>query len=123
MDNHERSTLEQILNLLHGLLGRGDAKADYRPELTFVPDNPDGVLVFPDSRAEKEKSPPNEGTKEDIVRFTDEEIRQMSTNKTFTRIIRISGFSAHLRTHASGKNTISYVYAITREEWKKMKEN
>lgn len=108
MDNHERSTLEQILNLLHGLLGRGDAKADYRPELTFVPDNPDGVLVFPDSRAEKEKSPPNEGTKEDIVRFTDEEIRQMSTNKTFTRIIRISGFSAHLRTHASGKNTISY---------------
>jgi len=22
-----------------------------------------------------------------------------------------------------GKNTISYVYAITREEWKKMKEN
>ena len=43
MDNHERSTLEQILNLLHGLLGRNDAKADYRPELTFVPDNP-GLL-------------------------------------------------------------------------------
>ena len=52
MDNHERGTIEQILNLLHGLLGRDDAKADYRPELTFVPDNPDGILVFPDSRAE-----------------------------------------------------------------------
>ena len=38
MDNHERGTIEQILNLLHGLLGRDDAKADYRPTLTFIPD-------------------------------------------------------------------------------------
>ena len=57
MDNHERGTIEQILNLLHGLLGRDDAKTDYRPTLTFVPDNPDGVLVFQDYRTEKGKSP------------------------------------------------------------------
>ena len=35
MDNHERSTLEQILNLLHGLIGRDDAKADFRPDLSL----------------------------------------------------------------------------------------
>ena len=58
MDNHERGTIEQILNLLHGLLGRDDAKADYRPELTFVPDNPDGILVFQDYRTEKENKYP-----------------------------------------------------------------
>ena len=110
MDNHERSTLEHIANLLHGLLGRDDAKADYRPELTFVPDNPDGVLVFPDSRAGKEKSPSADtgGSEDDIVRFNDEEIRQMSTNRTFTRIIRLCGFSAHLRMRASGKNSVTY---------------
>lgn len=110
MDNHERGTIKQILNLLHGLLGRDDAKADYRPELTFVPDNPDGVLVFPDSRAGKEKSPSADtgGSEDDIVRFNDEEIRQMSTNRTFTRIIRLCGFSAHLRMRASGKNSVTY---------------
>ena len=110
MDNHERGTIKQILNLLHGLLGRDDAKTDYRPTLTFVPDNPDGVLVFQDYRTEKEKSPSADagGAEDDIVRFNDEEIRQMSTNRTFTRIIRLCGFSAHLRMRASGKNSVTY---------------
>ena len=38
MDNHERSTLEQILAMLHGLIGRDDAKDDFRPDLSFVSD-------------------------------------------------------------------------------------
>ena len=38
MDNHERSTLEQILAMLHGLMGRDDAKADFRPDLSLVSD-------------------------------------------------------------------------------------
>ena len=117
MDNHERGTIEQILNLLHGLLGRDDAKADYRPTLTFIPDNPDGVLVFPDCRTEKEKSPTeNTGDSEDgIVRFNEKEIRLMSVNKTFTRVIRLCGFSAHLRTHASGKTSVTYELRFRRD--------
>ena len=80
MDNHERSTLEQILNLLHGLIGRDDAKADFRPDLSFVSESPDSseteTLVFPPDfpperkkkkalrkRARKKKSPPKNGGK------------------------------------------------------------
>ena len=61
MDNHERSTLEQILAMLHGLIGRDDAKADFRPDLSLVSDRPEDsgteTLIFP-SRifAEPEKT-------------------------------------------------------------------
>ena len=59
---------------------------------------------------EKEKSPQllAEGSEGDIVKFNEEEIRQMSTNKTFFRVFKLCGFTAHLRTHASGKHTYTY---------------
>lgn len=74
MDNHERSTLEQILAMLHGLIGRDDAKDDFRPDLSFVSDRPDSsgteTLIFPSrifAEAENEKSPPAsaEGTEKE----------------------------------------------------------
>ena len=57
MDNHERGTIEQILNLLHGLLGRDDAKADYRPTLTFIPDNRMAFSSFRTAEQKKKKAP------------------------------------------------------------------
>ena len=108
MDNHERSTLEHIANLLHGLLGRDDAKADYRPELTFVPDNPDGVLVFPDSRAGKEKSPSADavGAEEGIVRFTKKEILKMP--KKFREQFKLNGYWVTIRQRIRGKTSCNY---------------
>ena len=108
MDNHERGTIEQILNLLHGLLGRDDAKADYRPELTFVPDNPDGILVFPDSRAEKGKSPAADavGAEEGIVRFTKKEILKMP--KKFREQFKLNGYWVTIRQRIRGKTSCNY---------------
>lgn len=82
MDNHERSTLEQILAMLHGLMGRDDAKADFRPDLSLVSDRPDSsvteTLIFPSRifaepenekalrlppKAQKKKSPTKIGGK------------------------------------------------------------
>ena len=74
MDNHERSTLEQILAMLHGLIGRDDAKADFRPDLSLVSDRPEDsvteTLIFPSrifAEPENEKSPPAsaEGTEKE----------------------------------------------------------
>lgn len=58
-----------------------------------------------------EKSPPQiaEDTEEDIVQFTEEEIRPVSVkNKTFTKAFRLDGLIAHMRTHESGKNSFTY---------------
>ena len=106
MDNHERGTIEQILNLLHGLLGRNDAKADYRPELTFVPDNPDGILVFPDSRAEKEKFA-EERRDGCFLKFTDKELQKMASYFKDDYLLH-AGEIAHIRQKENGTFEIRY---------------
>ena len=44
MDHHEREMLQNILELLHQLVGYADAKSDFRPALRFVEDS--NVLPF-----------------------------------------------------------------------------
>ena len=113
MDNHERSTLEQILAMLHGLIGRDDAKADFRPDLSFVSESPDSseteTLVFParlSAGTEKEKSPPKEGTQEEksaeerregrFLKFTDKELQKMASYFKKDYLIH-AGEVAHIR--------------------------
>ena len=107
MDNHERSTLDQILAMLHGLIGRDDAKADFRPDLSLVSDRPEDsgteTLIFPSrifAEPENEKSPPAsaEGTEKEkpdedqregrFLKFTDKELQKMA-NQFFNLIFSI----------------------------------
>ena len=55
----------------------------------------------------------NAKAKQGIVEFTDEEIKTMP--KTFKRLIIIQKKRCRLRTHASGKNTITYEIRFRRE--------
>ena len=113
MDNHERSTLEQILNLLHGLIGRDDAKADFRPDLSLVSDRPDSsgteTLIFPSrifAEPEKEKSPPKEGTKKGFLKFTTQEILKMP--KKFREQLKLNGYWVTIRERVRGKTSCDY---------------
>ena len=126
MDNHERSTLEQILNLLHGLIGRDDAKADFRPDLSFVSDCPDSsgteTLIFPSrifAEPENEKSPPAsaEGTEKEkpdedrregrFLKFTDKELQKMASYFKKDYLIH-AGEVAHIRQKENGTFEIRY---------------
>ena len=113
MDNHERSTLEQILNLLHGLIGRDDAKADFRPDLSFVSESPDSpgteTLVFPArlfDGTEKEKSPLTEDTKKGFLKFTTQEILKMP--KKFREQFKLNGYWVTIRERVRGKTSCDY---------------
>ena len=113
MDNHERSTLEQILNLLHGLIGRDDAKDDFRPDLSFVSDRPDSsgteTLIFPSrifAEPENEKSPPKEGTKKGFLKFTTQEILKMP--KKFREQLKLNGYWVTIRERVRGKTSCDY---------------
>ena len=113
MDNHERSTLEQILAMLHGLIGRDDAKADFRPDLSFVSESPDSseteTLVFParlSAGTENEKSPPKEGTKKGFLKFTTQEILKMP--KKFREQLKLNGYWVTIRERVRGKTSCDY---------------
>lgn len=117
MDFHERSTLEQVLNLLHGLIGRDDAKSEYRPDLTFVQDKPEDILAFPELRA-KEKSPPTTtgGSKKEksanerescFLKFTNKELQKMAKYFKDDYLLH-AGEIAHIRQKANGTFEIRY---------------
>ena len=126
MDNHERSTLEQILAMLHGLIGRDDAKDDFRPDLSFVSDRPDSsgteTLIFPSrifAEPENEKRPPAsaEGTEKEkpdedrregrFLKFTDKELQKMASYFKKDYLIH-AGEVAHIRQKENGTFEIRY---------------
>lgn len=126
MDNHERSTLEQILAMLHGLIGRDDAKADFRPDLSLVSDRPEDsgteTLIFPSrifAEPENEKSPPAsaEGTEKEkpdedqregrFLKFTDKELQKMASYFKKDYLIH-AGEVAHIRQKENGTFEIRY---------------
>lgn len=57
MDNHEREMLQNILELLHQLVGYADAKSDFRPALRFVEDS--NVLPFRVPTSEQNNKSPD----------------------------------------------------------------
>ena len=115
MDNYERQLLESAIDLLHRLLGRADAKDDFKPILRFVPDEP---LPFagrkpPLAESQEENFYPNEkkpdaGTsgEEGFVEFTEKEIRQMPEH--FRKMILVNRKRCRMRRHKSGKNGWTY---------------
>lgn len=67
MDNYERQVLESVLEMLHGLIGRADAAADYRPILTIFPG---GALTSANL------SPMNQQKKSPLHNVTEEKKKQ-----------------------------------------------
>lgn len=122
MDKYVEELFHQMHDLCHRIIGYLDAKADLKPKLWFVEDEPK-VLPFPKkntplpntAEADFLKSSDEEtsGQEEGFVYFTDQEIQQMPKN--FRKLILVNRKRCRLRTHASGKNTTSYEIRYRRD--------
>ncbi len=109
MDNYEKKLLEDALKILHHLLGRAEAKEDFKPLLQFVPDNP---IPFtgtkkPLAEQQEENFYPNEkkpdvGTsdEEGFVEFTEKEIKQMPN--FFRKLILVNRKRCRMRRRVCG---------------------
>lgn len=69
--------------------------------------------IAPGKKATQEKSIEKEYAKQGIVEFTDEEIKTMP--KQIKRLMIINKKRCRIRTHASGKNTITYEIRFRRD--------
>lgn len=108
MDDYERNLLQGALDLLHQLVGRLDAKRDFKPILRFVEDDPT-VIPFPGNATHK-KSSDDLGTSDEeqgFVEFTEKEIQHMP--KSIKQLITVNRKRCYLRRKPCGKG---YTYEI-----------
>ena len=70
---------------------------------------PQSAKKAPPAVTEEAISNQDDQANEDIVQFTEEEIRPVSVkNKTFVKVFRLDGRLARMRTHESGKESFTY---------------
>lgn len=100
MDDYERNLLQGAIDLLHRLVGRLDARKDFKPILRFVEDDPT-VIPFPGktftqlSSADMGASSAIWSSSEFAELFSAEEVSKMP--RKFRRIFRTNKQTAHVR--------------------------
>lgn len=127
MDKYVQQLLDDMHTIMHRIEGYLDAKADLKPQLRFVEDDPK-VLPFPG----KEKQPPaemqkavfltdsnhndaNTSQKEEtgIIYFTEKELKSMP--KKFRTQFNIDGRWVTIRKRIRGKTSCSYEIRYRRD--------
>lgn len=120
MDDYERTLLQGAIDLLHRLVGRLDARKDFKPILRFVEDDPT-VIPFPGKAQqpstdrmkavilEKESSDVMGTSDEEqgFLEFTEKELQQMP--KQIKQLITVNRKRCYLRRKSCGNG---YTYEI-----------